>query len=211
MLSSGEEFTHYFYRKKQVVDPELFNLISCDVKKLLKNLSPSIAGPDGSGAPIINRNEIRFNGLRQCGHPKKDLGIPWPITDAQGIAESGEDVSEDKWLCGDRISKRTCDGSCAGQAFEFLRVENPDSLGSLEQDIVSGWLLRKCSTSFKPYDLAVNCVLIIISYYLNGKFLVACDAGAYQWYEAREICQTKLGYGVGFESNKSSELMPSNW
>jgi hypothetical protein len=49
-----------------------------------------------------------------------------------------------------------------------------------------------------PYDLAVEVFLIIAKHYLSDRILVSSDMSDSGWSEARECCQSSLGYGSAF-------------
>lgn len=55
---------------------------------MVEYLSPFVplAGGLGQGKAVINNKMIWFNGVENCGHTKRNLGITWPDKDANGIA-----------------------------------------------------------------------------------------------------------------------------
>ena len=55
---------------------------------MLKHLSEfvSLAGGSGKGEPEINNKRIWFNGVENCEHADRNLGITWPDKNASGIA-----------------------------------------------------------------------------------------------------------------------------
>lgn len=95
---------------------------------------------------------IWFNGIENCGHTDRNLGITWPESDAGGIAfvvdkykqiptrtlvtmlcgqkeelaVNDSDVSG-TWFAGLKLKKRTCGGDCSHETFSLpLEVEKED-------------------------------------------------------------------------------------
>ncbi|MGC8936549.1 MAG: hypothetical protein ACP5KV_04200, partial [Candidatus Methanomethylicaceae archaeon] len=65
-------YTHYWYRPKEI-PKEKFHEIVVDFRRLLplfRRLDIKLAGGSGTGRPKINGNEVCFNGLMHCGHPR---------------------------------------------------------------------------------------------------------------------------------------------
>src|SRR3990167_10789426 len=81
-------YTHYFYRNG-ILDRVKFCQVVSDFKKLMPIFSAmDIKLADGTGKfePEITDRIICFNGLEECGHHIRDLGITWPADDAKGIS-----------------------------------------------------------------------------------------------------------------------------
>ncbi len=55
-----------------------------------------------------------------------------------------------------------------------------------------------CKTEKLPYDLCVKCALVILQHYLGGDIKVMSDGKDADWDDARNLCQTCLGYGADF-------------
>jgi hypothetical protein len=55
-----------------------------------------------------------------------------------------------------------------------------------------------CKTARKPYDLAVQCCLVVFDHYFPDDFFVSSDGEDWAWQEARETCDGIVGYGAGF-------------
>jgi len=207
-------YTHYWYRPKEI-RPEVFKKIVDDFKKLLpifKMLDVQLAGPLGEGEPIINYEEVSFNGNHNCGHPKIGLGIAWPDDNVRpGVAISAEGAISGSWFAGALLNQRTCGGDCSHETFSFPRRldEKEKPLGEVlfydeggnpiytEKEKV-GKYFDFCKTAFKPYDLAVNAFLIIAKHYLGRDLIVESDGDIPQWIDAIELCQSNLGYGRDF-------------
>lgn len=100
-----------------------------------------LAGENGHGKPSATLRAVRLNGRADCGHPRRELGHPWPEPDAHGVVvafERGEPYT-DKTLTyqgllnpngvtyaqdsdiagmyagGCRVTGRTCGGDCSAE------------------------------------------------------------------------------------------------
>ncbi len=111
-----------------------------------------LAGGGGDGKAVINSYEICFNGVTQCGHTDRNLGITWPEDTARGIAFFVERYNEiptktlitvlcgqdqelaindsdvsGQWFAGLKLEKRTCGGDCSHETFSLpLSIEKQD-------------------------------------------------------------------------------------
>lgn len=56
-----------------------------------------------------------------------------------------------------------------------------------------------CKTERRPYDIAVQCCLIVLAHYFGDQFIVSSDGTHDEWAPAREACQASLGYGQDFQ------------
>ena len=205
-------YTHYWYRDGREIKREVFERIVNDFKKLLpmfKVLDIKLAGPLGDGEPVITNDEVIFNGSKNCGHPKNDaVVIPWPAeTVKNGVAPKSEDAIVGSWFAGVLLLQRTCNGDCSYETFYFPRVidlkEKP--LGEIDYYKMNGmpvyrekWQVGKyfhfCKTAFRPYDLAVQCFLVIAKHHLGNKLIVSSDGDLNHWMEAITICKNAFGY-----------------
>jgi hypothetical protein len=80
--------------------------------------------------------------------------------------------------------------------FEIHRSELPRP----GRDQVRGF----CKTEKLPYDLCVQCALIILKQHLGQAMTVSSDGDDADWEEARSKCQKHLGYGSGFRLEKET-------
>jgi len=55
-----------------------------------------------------------------------------------------------------------------------------------------------CKTSHRPYDLAVQCSLIVLKHHLGNNIIVTSDGAEAEWNNARHVCHAILGYGRDF-------------
>ena len=55
-----------------------------------------------------------------------------------------------------------------------------------------------CKTARRPYDLAVQCALIILKRHLGDRLTVTSDGPEGEWELARAACQQHLSYGQDF-------------
>jgi len=194
-------YTHYWQRKR-FIEKSTFKFIVKDFRKVLtvlNGLGVELAGPDGSGSAIISDDEICFNGLHDCGHERREMGIAWPAKGSSGIclayekdSSKGSDVGA-MWFAGRELLSRTCDGDCSHETFSFPISTRIDSA-----DPGKGHFHNFCKTAFKPYDLAVQVCLVIASRYLRGDIVVNSDGDLDHWRDAVEICKHLFGYGGDF-------------
>ncbi|KXG74663.1 hypothetical protein AN618_21930 [Fervidicola ferrireducens] len=202
-------YTHYWYRPK-TIHPATFRKIVADFKKLVPVLEEKygvrLAGPGGEGDPIINDDEVSFNGPIHCGHQKNyELHIPWPSDDAGGVMIEGGGISG-KWYAGVMVNTRMCNGDCSYESFVFERKRIP--YGDWDVPRENGLYFDFCKTAFRPYDLAVTAFLIIAKHYLGDKIVVKSDGEDTHWFDAKLLCQMELSYGMEYKINDKGELIP---
>jgi hypothetical protein len=138
-------YTHYWKRKERF-SPEGFERVVRDFKMVMKYLSPFVplAGGAGDGEAVIDSSRICFNGVRDCGHARRNMGITWPGDGAKGIALVVEHYEEmpaetlvtllcgqeedlalndsdvaGTWYAGLELAKRTCGGDCSHETFSL--------------------------------------------------------------------------------------------
>lgn len=188
-------YTHYWQRSL-IINPTTYFRIVEDFRTLLHTLRVTevhLAGPSGSGSPVLRYHNVAFNGKSLCGHPTRDLGIAWPAENASGVLLNPEtDPVVGRWMGGAQLSARTCDGYCSHEAFAFPRGEKPDSHPT------PGGCFRFCKTAYKPYDLAVCVFLVIAKRHLGGSLQVDSDGTLHHFRDAILLCEDHLGYGDGF-------------
>jgi hypothetical protein len=146
-------YTHY-WRRIEKFDPRQFEKVVRDFKKVVEYLSPFVPLADGlgRGKAVIDNKMIWFNGLENCGHTSRNLGITWPEKNANGIAfivdkykeiptrtlvtmlcgkeeklaVNDSDVSG-TWFAGLKLKKRSCGGDCSHETFALpLAIEKED-------------------------------------------------------------------------------------
>lgn len=192
-------YTHYWYRVREI-EKTTFSKIVDDFKTLLplfKVLDMKLADGRGEGIPIINNDEVIFNGNAHCGHPRRDLGIAWASDKTKnGVAPNGSNPVVSSWFAGLVLNQRTCDGDCSHETFYFPRVlkSRYEQYHNRRKEL----LFSFTKTAFKPYDLAVICFLIIAKHHLQRKILVSSDGVISNWKDAMQICQNALKYGNDF-------------
>lgn len=197
-------YTHY-WRREPIIQTEDFKGIVDDFKKLvpeLRKMGVELAGGHGDGNPTVNNEEVWFNGKRNCGHEKFDLHIAWPSEDAGGIGVKAKEAVKGTWFAGAKIQTRVCGGDCSHETFWFPRVREKANWDKPE--IHNGLKLYfSCTkTAFKPYDLAVNCFLIIAKYHLRSRIIVHSDGEKEHWFDGMLLCHKILGYGLEFKLDK---------
>jgi len=206
-------YTHYWYREKEI-SQELYRAIVDDFKKIkpvLEREGVNLAGGLGEGEPLIDYDEVSFNGVRNCGHPvNHEICIAWASPKAEGVGSSLADV-DGQWFAGRYLTKRCCDGDCSHETFYFPRViDDPHIIGKIAYHDMGGKAVYNepskvgtcfdfCKTAFKPYDWAVTAFLVIAKHYLKDRILVHSDGTSDNWQDARLLCQIELGYGLDFQ------------
>jgi hypothetical protein len=184
-------YCHY-WEIEQEVDRESFSLVVADVQRIvltLDDLGVRLAGPLGEGLPEIEADHIAFNGLWHCAHPRnEEIVIPFPAADAAGIGSSISAVEGSYFGMGTLLKHRACDGNCSYETFRLARR-------CTEFDKVrNGRNSDSCKTGFRPYDLAVQCVLLIAKRHLKDRLQVWSGGSDYHWNDARLLCYVHLSY-----------------
>jgi len=208
-------YTHYWYRDKEI-DSQVYRSIVDDFKKLLHTFEThciKLGDARGEGEPIIDYDEVSFNGLRNCGHPKNhNIVIPWPSKTASGVGVSNTAI-RGKWFAGVELETRCCNGDCSYESFSFPRVIEPEDwhepVGEISYYKASGEPVYQdpscigkyfyfCKTAYRPYDWAVTAFLVIAKHYLKDRLIVHSDGELHHWQDAMLLCQLELGYGLDF-------------
>ncbi len=178
-----------------------------DFKQLLPVISKAgiaLAGGDGKGDPVIDYNDICFNGAADCGHRKNEsVVIPWPAEEAGGIADNWqEDVKVRAGYAGAILDKRTCNGNCSYEPFSFPRILKPEPWKPTPKDEK---YFKYCKTAFRPYDIVVTAFLIIAKHYLEDRIEVSSEAKDVHWFDGKMLCQSILGYGFQYQIDDEGE------
>jgi hypothetical protein len=183
-------YCHY-WRRPAEIEPEAYSRVIHDFRRCVLALDDAgvpLAGPNGDGLPKIGGDEIAFNGVSQCGHPPNEaVCIPFPSEDASGVGESTGAIAGE-WSIGVQLRRRTCNGNCSYEPFFFERVieQSRGKAGKRVSDY--------CKTGFRPYDLAVQCALLVSKHHLPEKFEVFSSGSDWHWNDARGLCYLQLGY-----------------
>ena len=182
-------YTHYWRRPEQL-DAGKFKSWASDCQKIInhcKGIVP-LAGGSGEGDPVVNANQVFFNGAIKCGHLKQELHIPWPATHGNGLAQFGEDVITEQWFAGDVIQKRTCNGDCSYETFMIERcVKKKYDDGPL--------VFAFCKTAFRPYDWPVTACLVAFKHHFGDAVIVSTDGEDEHWQDGRHLCMILFEYG----------------
>jgi len=184
-------YCHYWDVEEEI-DRESFSRIVSDVQQIvltLDDLGVRLAGPLGEGLPEIETERIAFNGLWHCGHIKnEDIVIPFPSADASGIGDSINAMDGSYYGIGTLLKHRSCDGNCSYESFEIAR--RCKETGKIR----NGRYSDSCKTGFRPYDLAVQCVLLISKHHLKDRIQVWSGGSDLHWNDARLLCYVHLSY-----------------
>ena len=197
-------YTHYYYVKPEY-DRETFSRIAADMGRMVsiyEKCGLRLGNQTGHGFPVTNEDEISFNGLVNCGHAERKVGLVWPAQGASGIDLDGtrqDPAAAMTWCAGRYASKRICGGDCSYEAFCLYR-KYPEEL-LRETEIAHGHkgMQFDCTkTNYRPYDIAVNTALIIAKHHLKDGIVVKSDGEIDKWQDAMSMCQHMLGYGKEF-------------
>jgi hypothetical protein len=186
-------YCHYWEIEREI-DQESFSRIVADIQRIvlaLDDMGVRLAGPLGEDLPEIDADHVAFNGLWHCGHVKnEEIVIPFPAVGAAGIGSSINAVEGPYCGMGTLLKHRTCDGNCSYETFKVARVCN-----EIEK-VSNGRYTDSCKTGFRPYDLAVQCVLLIAKHHLKDRIKVWSGGSDYHWNDARLLCYIRLGYSL---------------
>ena len=194
------------WQQERKIEAAVFRQITADFHRIilaLDDFGVPLAGPLGHGIPIITTEQIAFNGVAACGHPHNpEIVLPAAAPDAGGVgASSSAIVGERSWHM--LLKRRTCDGNCSFESFTLRRM--PKRCFDDGEVLPCG---DSCKTGFRPYDLAVQCVLLIAKHYLGEHFLVYTAGSDYVWNDPRQLCYLHLDYPLGeFRVNGQGELV----
>lgn len=201
-------YTHY-WRREGEIDHDLFERMRSDFERIvlpLDNAGVRLAGPRGVGLPVIGPSKISFNGIKECGHARNtSVYIPFPMDEASGIGDSKSAVADANLLFV-RLTRRTCDGTCNYETFSFERSMNASHF--LRQE--DGRYLCFCKTNFKPYDLAVQCALLVAKHHVRDQIEVSSHGSDFLWNDPRVFCYAHLGYPLNeFYMDENRGLIPA--
>lgn len=209
-------YTHYFYTKPDLNKAYFLSFVT-DFKKMmqpLKLLGVKLADGRGENTPIVRPDEIIFNGMTNCGHIERDMGITWPSKTAKGINQNKvgtqlQELVSGKWFAGAQLESRVCDGDCSHETFHLQqKAENLPDYKKVSED--NGYIFDCTKTAYKPYDLAVNVALIIAKHHLKTDIIIRSDGEEKDWEEGRQLCQHFLGFGKDFKLDEDQELLKEN-
>ena len=179
------------WEKDLSVEPALFRRIVADFERVVLALDDRgvhLAGPLGEGLPEITATHVAFNGVFHCGHPvNKAVSIPYPDKAAWGVGDSSDAISGEAFLH-TLLRHRTCDGICSFETFTFEQVCED------QRHAADGRCFGYCKTGFRPYDLAVQCFLLIAKHHLRERIAVRSGGRDEHWQEARAFCYAHLEY-----------------
>ena len=199
-------YTHYWSRPP-AIDADVFRAIRMDFERLilpLADLGIPLAAWDGRNEPRIDDDDIRFNGVRDCGHPKnEEIFIPYPMDNARGIGQSYSAIGDVGLTV--KLRHRCCSGTCKYEAFAFPRIADGESFDDGDPE-TKGLVCYWVKTAFRPYDIAVTAALLIAKRYLRNQLVVIGDGLDAQWADAKELCQQHLGYGDWFAIMEDTRL-----
>lgn len=136
-------WTHNWQRPTDL-PAEGFAVALRDCRRILDVVPVDLAGPDGSGQPILEEDRIEFNGrLPEACEPFR------------------------------------------------IQVHEHDRRGRNTK-----WSF--CKTEHMPYDLCVQCTLIVLKEHLKDNLTIGSDGSDQDWETAKAVVSEHLGYGADF-------------
>jgi hypothetical protein len=87
---------------------------------------------------------------------------------------------------GTLLKHRTCDGNCSYETFRLASTCN--EIDKVRNSRCSA----SCRTGFRPFDLAIQCVLLIAKHHLKDRLQVWSGGSDYHWNDARLLCYVHL-------------------
>ncbi|NDD28018.1 MAG: hypothetical protein EB084_07105 [Proteobacteria bacterium] len=188
-------YSHYWYRRRTIASSR-YQAIVEDLSRLLPELKRQdvpLAGAFGTGRPRIDRQEIVFNGRTRCRHPQSVAPSAFSrmmaLASLLSMPESEREAAT-RAMWEEEHARRRCPGTCAYETFWFPRTASD----VMADDAGRYW--DRTKTALRPYDIAVTASLIIARRHLGDDIRIASDGGQAQWFDARLLCQSVLGYGL---------------
>ena len=185
-------YTHYYY-VSSYYKQEAWDALLSDIKKLLelpipltalessaffgKNLGDLINSEEAGlnqGYYKINKTEISFNGIGELAHEQFKLYQRMPPE----VFERHEEFAK-------RFSVPTGAGATTAD-----RVRETGVRGMHHP------YFECTKTARKPYDIVVQCCLILAKKHLGKEIAVSSDGGEDEWTEAIRIIEKNFGYKV---------------
>jgi hypothetical protein len=115
------------------------------------------------------------------------------LREMQRALANSADAIVGSWWIGVQIRRRTCNGDCSYESFVVERELKPEEAKS-QNPGRRGLHFDSCKTGFRPYDLAVQCALLVIKHHLGKAFEVYSSGSDWHWNDARRICYVHVGY-----------------
>lgn len=179
-------YTHYWCRLKEL-DAETFARASKDCRKVCVALGIPLGDGEGVGVPEFSQEVVSFNGAVDSGHfAARCEGLLWPGSGAEGVARPFTEANAGKRSLG-------ADGDGSYETFYISQ-----SCGEHGYESSPGVYSAFCKTNYRPYDLAVQCCLIVFKEHFGPSFCVHSDGDSGAWKEPSDACQVFLGYGLDF-------------
>jgi hypothetical protein len=145
------------------LDADRFALWSADCQWIVayaKTVGLKLAGPDGSGRPIVNPSQVLLNGREYCRHRSLRRSEP-------------------------RFYKpRYCGRRCAHDSFTVEREYDPYCGWGRPPD---GLYVDRFRTAYKPYDLAVTACLLMLAHRFGSAVVITSDGGTARWRDGQQL------------------------
>ena len=201
-------YSHH-WRTQYVINDDDFKHIINDILKIfpiVEKMGIVLSGPQGTGNYIVNNTCISFNGKEKCGHINQNISMGWPTNDAKGVNDkkiNTEHGVDEMFVT--RLNTRICGGNCMFEPFIFKKnnIQRSKTLLDNEDPITKQFPhFSSCKTSFKPYDIVVMMVLIIIRHHLKKNVYIKSDGDINNWNDAISIIKYFFDYEDEFYLDK---------
>lgn len=211
-------YSHYLYRPKEI---KVFPVN--DIKKVMEyaenEMGIKLANgfADIDSRPVVDEDRIDFNGSEQqekgVWTTTENVSLAWPSSTASLEEENPDPIADKrdgKWWAGDLVSQRVApinnNTGYGSGSYETLGIERVKSYGEPIKERF-GMYIDGCKTSYRPYDLVVTAVLLILKHYNQG-MIVKTDGEDKDWFDAKVLCNNVLGYGMEYKIENRELVNP---
>lgn len=188
-------YTHYFYSKPELPSWPEFRQDAQKILDTARAMGLKLAGPQGTGAPILSDDVLSLNGAEHCGHaPNTDISIPWPAPTATGIGDNATAIAGG-WFAGSLLQHRACNGDCSYETFHLSRTwpqndsRGPHWIGTDDKQ----YRFACCKTAYRPYDVVVTALLIAAKRHFGDAIRVNTDGEEKDWNDGRILYTVATG------------------
>jgi hypothetical protein len=184
-------YTHYWRRPAIIPEPAIRSIVA-DFESLILPLDDAgirLGDGQGSDIPVITLDGVYFNGLSSCGHLQ------------------GSEISIRRhWAGANKLKSNStayfCDGDCSHETFAFPRTLTPPAW----QEPRNGLCQDSCKTAFRTFDVAVTAFLLMATHH-HPLIEVSTDGEDEKWEDARNFCQSALGFGSEYRINAMDQTV----
>lgn len=196
-------YAHYWSRVIEF-DRDAFSMAVEDIRLVIArahDMGIRLAGPTGTGKPLLTPGTVSFNGSAHCRHRYRDLGRPFASHTASGVEEKEPpyDPKVEPYMSGPYLETRVCGGTCAAEPFIMDRVY---MVRDWERPELPGRYACSCQTDFKPYDLITTIVLICVKERVGDAITISSENPEHGFEDALRMFREMFGFPSRFEIDK---------